>query len=182
MDDTQVYIDHKRLIEAQARAIARGHGLDVEECTSVANETFVKCLRSWCAEKSNGAKFSTYLTRCLQWNLYRFAREEHEHAHGTAPLPDIVTDSEGDSIDDALLHVTLESLSRDARVCANLALNPPPEMLDLNKTSAQNRERDTAWSKRLTKTLISRYLKRYEGWSERRCTRAFHEIACALAA
>jgi RNA polymerase sigma factor (sigma-70 family) len=168
----KLYQEHKHLIYSVVNKIQKSTGIDRDELRSEANETFVKCAMRF--DPNRGIKFSTYLVKCLQLNLYRMARKKAwRESKETNELFDIAG---RDTSEDIIFNVTLESLSRDARMCADLALHPPEEMRELI-----DRKDDTVWAKKITKSHIKKYLYN-QGWNPRQIDNAFSEINQLLSA
>ena len=165
----KLYQDNQAMIKDMAWKVSKSTGLDIEDLESEGNLIFAKCLQNWNGKKSNGAKFSTYLYKTLTMDLYRYARKQAKENH-TIDFEDLNTVSELER--DAIAKVTLENLSRDARICIDLALNPPVEMMKLNKHFKRGKER-------LNKTLIKNYLA-LKGWKEYQIDKAFSEVRMAI--
>jgi DNA-directed RNA polymerase specialized sigma24 family protein len=171
----KLYEENKNLIKSFARNLSRLTGMDYDDLKSEGNQIFVECCHHWRQEKSNGAKFSTYLSASLYFNLYRYVREQREikskeidfEEMPEYPVPD-------DYVETTIARATLDSLGRDAKICVDLALNPPPDMMKLIK-----RKDKTVWSKKVHKTLIRSYLSG-QGWKRKKIMTAFKEVQSIL--
>ena len=195
----ELYEQHKNLIYKFVNKIypvAKRYGVQESELISEGNRIFMRCAERYEPRK---AKFSTYLYRCLHFGLYRMIRKEIKRLHRETSIESMMLSQEfrlsdrnaflngnepneetgelpsKDNFEEKILFdVTLESLSRDARQCVEIAFDPPEEIKEI-----MSERQSLKWRNKVNKPVIQKYLKSM-GWKQARINHAFVEVNVAF--
>ena len=159
---TATYEDVELLIYKTANRFARQYGKDVDECISIANESY---LDAYADHDPRKGKFSTCVVT-YAWNAMRnYYRSERRHDREQA-----TDDLSGYGVEDGPV-VDLDELSEDARHAAMLALDPPAELASQAKAKGGHCHN---W-----RSTIREYLAGL-GWAAARIAESFEEIRTVL--
>jgi hypothetical protein len=188
MDVNELYAKHKKLVYTMATNIYRHNANQIEfdDALSEANLIFSLCAIKCDAKREQ--KFGIYFAKSYRLHMYsifkgRKTRDGDFMPHylfaneliladdiGEENFLDTFPDPRQNIEDKILLKVTLESLSRDARICADLIDKQPEEIFIGTKTV----------SPPLSKPMLTRHLRK-KGWMPKRIASAFREISSAIA-
>jgi len=173
----KLYKEHSHIIKKMATQISRRSGIEREELECQGNLIFCECTSRY--DQSKG-EFSRFLTTTLHFELFKYAREFNscnseefnpDYAAAETCTPEKLT----------IAAITLENMSRDAKMVAALVLNPVhvfPEERELFRERNENIGTHTHEVK-IQKKAIANYLKDMS-WTRRRIDRTFREIATAI--
>ena len=172
MDQKRLYEENVGIIRSIAHSVSTSTGIDYYDLESEGNFVFMKCLKNWREEK--GVKFSTYLSKTLSLDLYKFVQKERKREKRESEAIEI--SSKEDFERDMLARITLDSLSRDARMCIDLVLSPPDDMIKMNPCRGMKGK----YHERVNKSLVRAYLES-KGWKGYQIKSVFEEVRQAIA-
>jgi len=170
---TETYEDAKDLIFDTCWDFQRGHGGDIEELIAEANKIFVLAYNSYNSEES---KFTTWLVTSIKNGLKTLIRTEWRQSHPSlARIKEHFPYQEYEQTKSFSVLELLDEMERDAHIILWLFLDTPKEVFASAVIEGKKSKHiQVCMRKRLYNRL------RQLGWTIRRITESFEEIAQAI--
>ena len=170
----KLYKEHGHIIKKMATQISRRSGIEREELECQGNLIFCECASRY---DQNKGEFSHYLTTTLHFELFKYARELNSD-NSEEFNPDFSAAETCTPEKLTIAAITLENMSRDAKMVAALVLNPVHVFPEERKLFRERKDRDSHEVK-IHKKALKNHLKSMS-WTRSRIDRTFSEIAMAI--
>ena len=167
---TETYEDVRGLIFETCWKFQKGHGGDIEELIAEANKLFVLAYDSYDNKKS---QFTTWLVSSIKNGLKRFVQTEWRQSHPSlSRVKEHNPYQEYEYTESFSVLELLDEMEKDAHIIMQLFLDTPRELF-VSAVSSDGKPKhiQVCMRKRLRNRL------RQMGWTIRRITKSFDEIA-----
>lgn len=170
---TKTYEDVRNLIFETCWRFQKGHGGDIEELIAEANKLFILAYNSYDSEKS---QFTTWLVFKIKKGLETLIRTEWRQSHPSlSRIKGHNPYQENEYTESFSVLELLDEMEKDAHIILQLFLDTPREVFVSAICSGRKPKHiQVCMRKRLRNRL------RQMGWTIRRITESFDEIAQAI--